>query len=63
VESGEVDEVKVEAMAVVDDWSYAERMCADRVSNPHGEHAEGFFEVEVEASRGSEERAQGAESA
>lgn len=34
---------------VWDDWTYGERMIADRVSNPHGEHAHGFYSIDVSA--------------
>ena len=44
-ETGE--EVAFEAgdLRVVEGWSYEERLVQDRVSNPHGEHAEAFFDI------------------
>eukprot|EP00793_Prasinoderma_coloniale_P005138 PRCOL_00000899-RA len=54
---GWLDHVETETFQVLrtgeyvvwDDWTYGERMIADRVSNPHGEHAHGFYSIDVSA--------------
>ena len=44
-ESGEEAAFASEDLRVVKGWSYEERLVQDRVSNPHGEHAEAFYEI------------------
>ena len=44
-ESGEEAAFAPADLRVVEGWSYEERLVADRVSNPHGEHAEAFYAI------------------
>jgi hypothetical protein len=37
--------VRIGDVAAILDADFAQRMAPDRVSNPHGEHAEDFWEI------------------
>ena len=46
VESGQVvQNISANNVVVIEEWTYGERKIMDRIEDPHGEHAHGFYEV------------------
>ena len=46
VESGQVvQNISANNVMVIEEWTYGERKIMDRIEDPHGEHAHGFYEV------------------